>query len=271
MSKYLMDRLEKLAGGNYDLKLDVSHIYKSLDTPDPIRRYLIYREMNKPKVVFDCDKGKLARELYEVLYGWTPKGGSSKLKSIFGDGVLFTPETYNTPSNLLAYITRNKILPSRELALKMPSVRELIEKYHSVGNIGLIFKFVRAGEVRTFNMMRGHSGLGKDLFAYDELDMTLYLIKKNLGKEAFRLFVDTFGFNVALDDGYVIVDSSYDIVPFLDRNTDCLNDMHHTCDVNEVMPRTLGELEQNIERKIATIKAREKWTLDKLKRFYLLD
>lgn len=227
------------------------------DEKDPIRKFEKYRSFNKNDTrKFDCDNSngscKLADHIYELLWDWSYRKRHSIPEMLQGK--------LDARWDRLGSDTVNSFTTTYKRALEIYSqdhnaVRDnkYLQKFatmtHTIGNFTLVpFKLYPQQDTKSFNQHRG-ANFGP-YFVYDYFDLSLKLIKENVGDREFKIYIDTFYLND-------YVDHEYNIIPLFKRHEELLNREKLLLDKPKVfLPRDEAELNEYLMNIIKLIESR---------------
>jgi len=233
--------------------------------------------------LFDCDSSNgscdLTNEIYASLWGWyfmpskdkhaingiTPArllpqklniklGNWNELNLGLGaDTMNSFNHTFNRAEKWI-YSEKKPNFQNNEFknVYDNPYLQTFTRMIGTIGNFTLVpHKLNPKEDTGTFNQSRGYSKSNKrKYYVCDYWDLSLKLIKENLGDEAFRKYIDTF----FLHD---YVDRNYHILPLISRHEEFLTKNrllpHKT---KEFLPINEEELNEYLKNVISKIKLR---------------
>lgn len=217
--------LEKKSIGdliNYDIKNE-SPWNGVFTEKKPIQKMEKYRSYNnETSLRFDCDNSNgtcdFVDSIYQELWGWSYKNRMS-LSSEFQN-------KFNNYWDRLGSDTMNSFSTIYRQALKINSDNKSSVKHnkhlqkfatltHTIGNLTLVpFKIDTENDSKSFNQSRGfRDNHTNKYFVYDFFDLSLKIIKENVGIQTFKEYIDTF----YLHD-FVNLDDNYSIKPLLKKH-----------------------------------------------------
>jgi hypothetical protein len=238
---------------DYDFKNE-SSVPEVANENVSIRKFKAYRTYDKD---FDCDNSngscKLMDDIYENLWSWSYDKRYSINETLNSrmnvNWARYGTDTMNSFKSI--YNQALKLYKSDEAkANNIYSLQKFAGLTHTVGNFTLVpFKLIESDE-KSFNQYRGFN-FGK-YFVYDLFDLSLKIIKEEIGDDAFKKYIDVFYLNMYVDD-------RYNIKPLFKRHAKFLKqDRLDLSNPEEFLPKTKKELNEYLENVNANIEARSK-------------
>lgn len=231
---------------NYDFKNELSEIANAKEKTY-IDKFLLYKSFGGK---IDCDNSNgscpLTNDIYIKLWGWDYKQRytltgllQEKFGSVWNRFGSDTMNSFQTTYNKAIKIYNNDLSAVKNNKL----LNEFAKLTHSIGNFTLVPFHLKENDTLSFNQFRG-TKLG------DYFDLSLKLLKENVGFSVFKEFIDTFYLND-------YVDEQYNIIPLFTRHKQLLNqDKMNFANIEEILPQNENELNEYLNNVISKIKNR---------------
>lgn len=186
---------------DYDFKNE-SAFPEIINEKVSIKKFFAYK--THPKSV-DCDSCKLADDIYKTLWDWSYAGRdtiSDSLRDKVGvNWERYSPDTMNSFKTIYNHaLILNK--SNEDKTNSMYLLQKFSKLTHTIGNFTLVPFTLNKSDKHSFNQYRGFN-LG-NYFVYDFFDLSLKIIKENIGNDAFKRYVDTFLLHMYVDKDYNI-------------------------------------------------------------------